>query len=188
MRLFIAIEIPPLVKQEMAALQDQLRHTDVDAAWVRPEGMHLTLKFLGDVPETRSNAIMDALVYAAQGRGGFRMEISGVGTFPHTGNPRVVWVGVQGDADMLRDAQTSVEGQMLNLGFAREDRDFFPHLTLGRIRQVRSRSAWKNAFDKLKDIRLSGFHVDSISLMQSELHSSGAVYTEIGRVLLKGTQ
>jgi 2'-5' RNA ligase len=81
--------------------------------------------------------------------------------------------------------QSSVEEAMAGLGMERENRKFTPHLTLGRIKYIRSRDAWVNALDAMKDIRLSSFDVEAVSLMKSELQRSGAVYTEIGRVELK---
>src|SRR3990170_3254347 len=128
MRTFIAIEIPAEIKKGMAEAQGRLKVSGVEAGWTRPEGIHLTLKFLGDVVEQRIPEIMNALALAVKGMDRFRIEIAGVGAFP---NP-------------------------------------------------------KNARDAMKDIRLSSFDVEAVSLMKSELQRSGAVYTEIGRVELKG--
>ncbi len=184
MRTFIAIEIPAEIKKEMAEVQSRLKGPGVDASWTRPEGIHLTLKFLGEVEEPRIPEIMDSLTRAIGGAGGFRLEVVGVGTFPNPRNARVAWIGVSGDIERLMALQSSVEEAMAGLGMEREDRKFTPHLTLGRIKYIRSRDAWVNALDAMKDIRLSSFNVEAVSLMKSELQPSGAVYTEIGRVEL----
>jgi 2'-5' RNA ligase len=185
MRTFIAIEIPAEIKKEMAEAQGRLKVSGVEAGWTRPEGIHLTLKFLGDVGEQRIPEVMKALSRAVNGMGRFRLEITGAGAFPNPKNARVAWIGVSGDLERLMALQSSVEESMAGLGMEREDRKFTPHLTLGRIKHIRSRDAWVNALDAMKDIRLSSFHVEAVSLMKSELQRSGAVYTELGRVELK---
>ena len=189
MRTFIAIEIPEEIKAEMAGIQDQLRSASVvDAGWTRPEGIHLTLKFLGEVPEANVPQMMNALTAVTAGTDMFRLDLAGVGTFPNPGSARVVWIGVEGDIDRLLKLQAAVEDAMDHLGFERENRKFTPHLTLARIKFIRSRKAWLSALDSVKDIRLPSFLVNAISLMKSELKPSGAVYTEIGRTELKKKQ
>ena len=185
MRTFIAIEIPNEIKTEMARAQEQLRRSAaVDAGWTRPEGIHLTLKFLGEVPEAKISEIMSALTNVAAGTGSFRLELSGVGTFPNPGNARVVWIGIAGAIDRLLKLQTMVEEAMIGLRFEREDKKFTPHLTLGRIKFIRSRDAWLKSLESLKDVRPPAFEVNAIRLMKSDLKSTGAVYTEIGMVAL----
>jgi 2'-5' RNA ligase len=184
MRLFIAIEIPDEIKQRMAEVQRRLQDTSVDAGWTRPEGIHLTLKFLGEVPEAKVRDIINGLQHAAEVVGPFRLEVGGVGTFPSPKNARVVWVGVSGDVEKLARLQSSVEETISEIGFERDKRAFTPHLTLGRTKYLRSRDTWLKALDEVKDIRLSGFDVAAVSLMKSELKPSGAVYTEVGRIEL----
>ncbi len=184
MRTFIAIEIPDEIKKEMITVQEQLKKAGVDASWTRAEGMHMTLKFLGEVPETKITEIISNLQTAAEGIGRFRIEVKGVGTFPNPKNARVVWIGLAGDIEKLTRLQVAVENAMVLLGMAREERKFTPHLTLGRIRNIRSRDRWIKTLEEIKDISLPGFEVTSVSLMQSELKPAGAVYAEMGRVEL----
>jgi len=185
MRTFIAIEIPDEIKKEMAKVQDELKRSGADAGWTRPEGIHLTLKFLGEVPEAKIEEIKKALVQAAETTSRFRLKIAGAGTFPNPKNPRVVWLGVSGDIDKLSALQGSVEKSMMAMGFDREERAFSPHLTLARIKYLRPQYSWQKAIDSIKDIRLAEFDVDYVNLMKSDIKPSGAVYTEIGRVRLK---
>jgi RNA 2',3'-cyclic 3'-phosphodiesterase len=185
MRLFIAIEIPGEIKQKMADVQRRLRDTDVDVGWTRPEGIHLTLKFLGEITESKVPDIMGTLARALGGTGGFRLEIERVGTFPSPKNARVVWVGVSGDGERLINLQTAVEDAMAELGMERDDRPFTPHLTLGRIKYLRSKEKWLNILDEIKNIKLAGFDVTAVALMKSELRRTGAVYSEMGRIELK---
>jgi 2'-5' RNA ligase len=185
MRTFIAIEIPAEIIEEMAKVQDELKRSGADAGWTRPEGIHLTLKFLGEVPESKIEEIKNAMVQAAEATSRFRLEIAGAGAFPNPKNPRVVWLGVSGDIDKLSALQGSVEESMTAMGFEREKRAFSPHLTLARIKYLRPRYSWQKAIESIKDIRLADFNVDHVSLMKSDIKSSGAVYTEIGRVRLR---
>lgn len=187
MRAFIAIEIPDEIKKEMIGIQEQLRTTKVDAGWPRPEGVHLTLKFLGEIPEARIPEIMDSIRTAAEGIGPFRLEVRGVGAFPNPKNARVVWIGLGGEVETLTKLQARVEDALSRIGMAREERAFTPHLTVGRIKFIRSRDRWLKALDEMKDIVLPGFDAAAVSLMRSELKPSGAVYTEMGRVELKNS-
>jgi 2'-5' RNA ligase len=184
MRSFIAIEIPDEIKKEMVKVQAQLGKADVDASWPRAEGMHLTLKFLGEVPEKKITEIVSGLQTAAEGIGQFRLEVKGVGTFPNPQNARVVWIGLSGDIGKLTKLQGAVEDAMARIGLAREERKFTAHLTLGRIKYIRSREHWLAVLAGLRDRSMPGFEVTAVSLMKSELKPSGAVYTEMGRVEL----
>jgi 2'-5' RNA ligase len=185
MRLFIAIEIPDEVKKELTAVQQRLKGPGVEASWPRPEGIHLTLKFLGETPESRIPEIMNGIREAARETGPFRLEVRGVGTFPNPKNARVVWVGLSGDVEKLSRIQASVEEAITGIGFERDERAFTPHLTLGRVKYIRSRDRWLKTLEEVKDASLPGFDVTAVSLMKSELKPSGAVYTEMGRVELK---
>ena len=185
MRLFIAIEIPDEVKKEMAEVQRRLKGSGVEASWPRAEGIHLTLKFLGETPESLVSDILNGMRQAAGGIGPFRLQVAGSGTFPNPKNARVAWIGLSGDIEMLNRLQAGVEDAMVRLGMEREERKFTPHLTLGRIKYIRSRDKWLKTLEEIKDVTLPGFDVTAVSLMKSELKPSGAVYTEVGKIELK---
>ena len=184
MRTFIAIKIPDETKRAIAAVQARLKESGAEANWTRPEGIHLTLKFLGEVREESVNEVAAALGRAVEGLGKFRLTLAGTGVFPHEKNPRVVWIGVSGELDKLMGLQVRVEEQMVRLGFQQEDRRFTPHLTLGRIRHLPSRGSWMHVLEGVKDINLPGFEAAAISLMKSELKPTGAMYMELGRIEL----
>jgi len=184
MRLFIAIEIPNDVKKAIGEVQSKLKKSGVDASWTRLEGIHLTLKFLGEVAESKVPDIMMAISDVVKGIYGFRIDVSSAGAFPNPKNARVAWMGVSGEIDKLTNLQAAVEGAMIQKGFKREDRVFTPHLTLGRIKYIRFRDAWVKMLEEIKDIKLPTFDVHAVSLIKSDLQSSGAVYTVIGSVEL----
>ena len=186
MRLFIAIEIPPEIKQGIAKVQEQLRETTgANAGWTRPEGIHLTLKFLGEVEESRIDEIRKALTAAVGANNKLNLEIAGAGAFPNEKNPRVLWLGITGDVEKLGSLQAAAENAMTGLGFEREDRKFSPHLTLARIKFPKPRDNWRQKIESIRDVKLGRFEAGHISIMKSELTREGAVYTEVVRVELK---
>ena len=184
MRAFIAIKLPEDVLSELPRVQDRLRRSGVEASWVRPGGIHLTLKFLGEVDESQQGEIFDALQKAAAGISRFRIAVAGAGAFPNSRNARVIWIGITGDLAPLATLHAAIEEAMAGLGFKREDRKFTPHLTLARIRQGRSQSKLQTTLEEIKDTSLSAFEVAGVSFMKSDLQPSGSVYTELGRVEL----
>jgi 2'-5' RNA ligase len=185
MRSFIAIEVPEAIKEGLARVQVRLKNAGVDASWSRPEGVHLTLKFLGEVGEERVPEIMGALARALSGAERFRLCGEGVGTFPNPASARVVWLGLAGDVKALAALQAAVEQAVSGLGMERDDRPYTPHLTLGRIKLIRNRPAWLEGLAGVRDCRLPGFEVAAVSLIESQLSPSGAVYRERGRLALK---
>ncbi|MHB8843168.1 MAG: RNA 2',3'-cyclic phosphodiesterase [Nitrospirota bacterium] len=185
MRLFIAIELPDSIKQGIAKVQEGLRAAGANAGWTRPEGIHLTLKFLGEVAEDRVSDIMAAMTGAAQGTEKLTLEVAGAGAFPSGKNPRVLWIGVAGDIERLATLQAAVEDAMERLGFGREARKFSPHLTLARIKFPNPRDNWQRKIDDIRDVKLGAFEAGHVSLMKSELRREGAVYTEVGNVELE---
>ncbi len=184
MRLFIAIELPDAIKAEIARVQQQLEASGAGANWTRPEGIHLTLKFLGEVPDAKAQEILAAMAGAARGTGTLSLKVEGAGAFPNVKVPRVLWLGLSGDIERLSVLQEAVEDAMERLGFDREERKFSPHLTLARIKFPKPRDNWAAVIDGIRNVDLGGFTADRLSLMKSELRREGAVYTEIGTVTL----
>ena len=191
LRLFIAIPLPAPVREALADLQGQLAELAPPRAvrWVRPEGIHLTLKFLGDVPAAQQRAIEGGMAQAAAGHAPFTLTVERLGCFPNVNRPRVVWVGVHGERDALQALRDAVEAAIAPLGYPPESRPFSPHLTLGRVSKSASAGevaalgqALKGAqVDALGQIAVNGF-----SLVRSDLRPDGAIYTELAHVALQG--
>jgi len=187
-RTFIAIELPDSLCLALADLQERLRERlDGEGAaravrWAKPGGIHLTLKFLGEVEEDFVPDIALALEGAAQGVGEFELEPARVGCFPDLRSPRIVWVGFGAAPEPLFRLVRQVEEAMAGLRFPRERRDFQPHLTVGRVAD-RTRSAERKAVGRI--VREVGapafapFRVTGAALMQSELGREGARYTRL---------
>ncbi len=186
LRLFIAIEIPQ--RDSLAALQKRLQPLDKTRAirWTAPDSIHLTLKFLGETPASRQSEIETALIEAAKDHAPFDLTIGGVGCFPDLRKPRVVWAGLGGGVTALISLRDAVERTVSPLGYPTEARPFSPHLTLGRARQDAARSAlaaFGEQIGKQKIDTLYSWRVDGISLMRSELKPSGAVYTQLVKIV-----
>ena len=135
-RCFVAIELPSEAKEGLARLRRGLERDEHRfVKWVDPGGVHLTLKFLGDIPSKRVAEITAAMEAAIEGISPFHLEVSGLGAFPGLSQPRVFWIGVGGEVTQLARLQQDIDYALAPLGFAKEERSFVPHLTLARIRQ-----------------------------------------------------
>jgi 2'-5' RNA ligase len=189
-RLFVAVEPPSPVLEAVREAQSRLKRDVPDGVvrWVRPEGVHLTLKFLGDVPLNQLDDLQVALTSAAAGCHGFSLDVKGVGCFPDTRRPRVVWLGLSGDLRDLHALKARVEEQVSPLGYPTENRAFHPHLTLGRAGRRASRddlAALGELVERTTVETLAGWSVGALSLMRSQLKPGGAIYTQIHQVVLE---
>jgi 2'-5' RNA ligase len=180
-RSFIAIELPEEAREGLARLRKELERGEHKfVKWVAPGGIHLTLKFLGNIPFKRVTEITEAMEGAAQGISPFHLEISGLGAFPSLRQARVFWVGIGGEMDKLSRLQQNIDSSLAALGFAKEERSFVPHLTLARIRQGASPPE-RRSFGELvgSTVFEDKYHieVEAINLMRSQLTPAGAIYT-----------
>ena len=156
---------------------------------MRPEAIHLTLKFLGDIRVDRADAIVESVSRSVHDLPPFELRIGGPGTFPDGKSPRVLWVGVDGDLLELAATQKKLEDALATLGFAREDRPFSPHLTVGRLREGTPLSDRRQAAEALYSATVppeARMHGSSISLMRSTLLPNGAVHTRLAHIPLEG--
>jgi len=185
-RSFIAIELSEEAKEGLIRLRKELERDEHKfVKWVDPGGIHLTLKFLGNIPSKRITEITGAIEEAAQGISPFHLEISGLGAFPSLRQARVLWVGIGGEVDKLSRLQQNIDSALAVLGFANEERSFVPHLTLARIRQGASPPD-RRSFGELVGSAVfeDKYHikVEAISLMRSQLTPAGAIYTCLSAV------
>ncbi|WP_337287413.1 RNA 2',3'-cyclic phosphodiesterase [Candidatus Methylomirabilis sp.] len=176
-RAFVAANLTPDLKAALAMVQDRLKATRVDVGWVRPDNLHLTLKFLGQVEESRIDAIRDAIAAAASGSGPIRLVFQGLGAFPRPREARVVWIGLSHGSEALAALQARIEAALESLGFAREARPFTAHLTLGRVRGPARREQLARAITEAPAEALGEMVLDRIELMQSNLSAGGARYS-----------
>ena len=176
-RTFIAIELPKEIHDSFQKVQDDLKASMPDVRWTKYGNVHLTLKFLGDVQISRIDAIKKAIRNIGGQFSPFTVSFTGIGGFPNTRKPRIVWVGLEKGTDKLVDMAKQIEASMNKLGFPREKRPFRPHLTIGRIRHLSNPEAMEKAFEQSGVGGLGGFTVERISLIKSQLDPAGSIYT-----------
>lgn len=189
-RLFIAIPLPDAVIAVLDEAQRALKKVvpPRTVTWVAPSNIHLTLKFLGEVPVAQRDMIAQALSRAVEEHGGLTLGTTGLGCFPNSRSPRVVWVGLGGDKDALHQLRDSVERAIAPLGYPTENRPFSPHLTLGRVRRDVARADAQRLGDIVHETtapRAVNWSVTELILFRSELKPGGADYTKLHRAPLR---
>ena len=188
-RSFIAIELPEEVKSGLHRLQTELtlpQYTFVKC--VASEGIHVTLKFLGNISPQKAAEITRVMEQASQGVSPFQLQIIDVGAFPNMRQPRVLWVGIKGELDKLTAWQKRIDDGLVPLGFAKETRPFTPHLTLARLRENCSPGDRRDLGEVVMKTPVEVDYkvaVNSLSLMKSQLSPGGAVYSRLAEVKLK---
>jgi RNA 2',3'-cyclic 3'-phosphodiesterase len=188
LRLFVAIELPGDVREALNRLQHELQRRGLEnLRWVRPQGIHLTLKFLGATPLEKVAAIQDALAMAVGDTAPHELSLGKLGTFGGS-RPRVLWVDLKGEVDAVQQLQERVESAMDRLGFEREARRWSPHVTLARVRPETAREAASAIQHAISAVEAPPgvIPVREVSLMRSTLRPSGAVYERVAAFPLAG--
>ena len=176
MRTFIAVKLDSRTKEKLNSMVVQLKKISSGIKWVRPEAMHVTLKFLGNIDKQKADQIIKVMEYISQSHGLFHLTCVGVGTFPKKSRkPKVIWAGFN-ECGPLKTLHSDIEAELEKIGFSRENRDFHPHLTLGRIKKS---PALQDLFPELERAEQKEFgvtKVDRVALFKSTLTPSGAIY------------
>ena len=190
MRCFIAIDLSAGVRDALARLLASLRDAAprADVRWVDAAQLHLTLKFLGGVPDDRVPAISRALAEAVAGVGAVALSAGGVGAFPSLRRPRVLWAGTTGGAAELAALAATVDRVAVAHGFPPEARPFRGHLTLGRVRSDRGGAALAKALAAAGAPDLGAWTASEVVLYESRLRPTGALYVPISRHALRGAR
>ena len=177
MRLFVALEIPSAVRESLAELIRELRPMAPQAKWVRAENLHVTLKFIGEVADTRLEAIRTAL---GEVRSELRvtLDFRGLGFFPNEKHPRVLWAGIEASANPGMLA-AEIESATEKLRIAREKRLFSPHLTLARFESPKLSDPFRSAVTENGAREFGLLRTNQFHLIESKLRPSGAEYTTL---------
>jgi len=183
LRLFVALDPPEPVRRRLASMQADLcklagRHAD-EVRWVAADGIHLTLQFLGAVPEERLESVRAALSAAASSARPLALELKGAGGFPSARRPRVVWAGVGGEVEPLAALVADLGRHLAPLGFPPEERAFSAHLTLGRAREGRGAPGLGGALAEAAAGDPVPWRADALVLYRSHLSPQGARYEAI---------
>ena len=177
MRLFVALQIPSSVQENLADLLESLRAVSPQTRFVRPENLHVTLKFIGEVPETKLAAIRGALG-AVRSEQAVALDFRGLGFFPNEKHARVFWAGIAASPN-LKILAADIEKAAVTVGISREKRDFSPHLTLARFGPARLQERLRAAIQKNATRHFGSLCANRFHLIESKLKSSGAEYTTV---------
>ena len=190
-RVFIAVHLPEPQRATLElAIADLRKHGLSKVRWVRPEGIHLTLKFLGNISEPQVEAVTWAMTATAKESSPFRLELGQLGVFPNARRARVLWCGVEGDMSVLTELQQRTETALESLGHSRENRLFSPHLTLGRVREdgrAPEQALLEQALDACAPRWRESWLVDEVCLMQTTSMPGGSRYDAVAKAKLGGS-
>lgn len=181
-RSFIAIELPQSVIGLLKTIQAGMKAEALKAKWVQPGNIHLTLKFLGNIDPADTEKIAAAMSNAVRDQNPFSLVAKGVGVFPGSRRPRVLWVGLNDRSGSLRTLQTTLDANLADIGFPKEKRPFKGHLTLGRIKRAPGPKDVAEMLQKYADFVSDEFEIHQITLFKSDLQPTGAVYSKLQEV------
>jgi 2'-5' RNA ligase len=186
MRCFVALDLPGGVRTALGGTQAPLRAAAprADVRWVAPAGVHLTLKFLGEVTDERRDAVRAALEGVTRGAAPIELACAGLGVFPGPARPRVVWAGITGGLRDLGVLAVAVERILAPLGFPPERRPFRGHATLGRVRSPRSVAVLVRALEREARTEFGSWTASEIVLYRSHLRPTGSIYEPLVRLPL----
>lgn len=182
-RLFVAVDIPRQLKDALLVVQERLSLERWDPVrWVRPDGFHITVKFIGETPASKVDAIQQAISNVAAKARPFSLTLGGMGFFPSGANANHIYVDLSGDFAALHNLQRDTEAALTRLGYAAEGKPFKPHITLGRLRKEATREQREAAVQRALDLHLGtlgSFNADGLRLMRSTLARGGSIYEEV---------
>ena len=183
-RAFIAIELPDEIRAGLVAVQSAAQAAGLRGVWVRPQNIHLTLKFLGEIRPAEIEAIAGAMAQTCKPFEPLRLTARGIGVFPGTDRPRVLWVGVGGQVDVLANLQDSLAQQLAGRGYPHEKRRFHAHLTVARFKGSVASQTLRQTLEAQAAFETQAFVARELILFQSVLTPSGAKYSALRRVVL----
>ena len=188
-RTFIAVGIDKIVRDHAVALQEALGRSGADVKWVEPENLHVTLLFLGEVDDRELPAVCRVVADVAAGLAPFEMSVEGAGAFPNARRPKTLWVGVGEGLEELVTLHDALEPPLLDLGcYRREERQYTPHLTLGRVKGEAGTDQLATALARRTDWQGGRVRVREVLVMSSDfsVRPEGPTYTVLGRGKLGG--
>ena len=178
-RAFLAIDLPEEIKVQIENIQDRLKAVVKGVRWTRPEGIHLTLKFFGNISENDIANISGVVERNAVDVRPLTLNVSTIGTFPNPKRPRVVWLGISGTVERLSNLQKEIEEDLESIGFQKEKRAFRAHLTLGRIKLPKEVKGLSEIIQDEESYDAGSFKACGLTLFKSDLTPKGAVYTKL---------
>ncbi len=188
MRVFISINLPPAAQKELGGLTEKLQKAHWPVRWEKPEKIHITLVFLGEIQQSKLPKLQTAVESGSKEIKPFETSFKGLGAFPDFVKPRVVWVGLKGDLKSLAALQKGIEKELKKAKIWFDKKPFVPHMTIGRVKKGISQGALRDLGKKIAKLRKidlqSRILVKTVDIMKSELRPTGSVYTRLAKVNL----
>lgn len=186
-RSFLAFELPEGIKKTVARISGEIRHSDLDARWVKPENIHLTVVFMGNIKSDELEFLGAEVEKVCSEYGIFDIALKGMGYFPNRQRPRVLWMGLDGNLERMSQFRDDLQKSLIVFGIKEEKRRFIPHLTLARFRSMRNKGSELEGILKAYEVFESPYEsVSELFLFKSELKPGGAVYTKLKSWPLSG--
>ena len=184
-RIFIAINLPPELKNKLIKLQEEISQYLPNIRWIKPENLHLTLVFLGEIDDQKTQKVCQITKEAVEEIRSFSLNIKGLGAFPEPRRMKIIWTGALGDS-MLKLLNQVLYRKLTSAGFVLDDRAFTPHLTIGRTKdQKPNKEAVFFVLNKFKDMEFGQVEIQSIDMMESQLKNGGPIYKVVEEIKLK---
>lgn len=179
-RSFLAFELPPDIKAMVTRVSGEARKSSLDVRWVRPEFIHLTVVFMGDIESEQVSQMENPLAVVCSNHRPFSISLKPMGCFPNSRNPRVIWLGIGGDLERMSRFKNDLEQVLLPFGIKEEERAFKPHLTLGRFKKPGKREPeLERLLSTYRDLSSPVCALSELVLFRSDLKPGGAVYTKM---------
>ena len=186
-RSFLAFELPADIKKTVKKVLGEVRQSDLNARWVKAENIHLTVVFLGNVNTAEVESIGEKVRGVCRGYGTFDIALKGIGCFPNSRRPRVLWLGLDGDIKRMSHLRDALQGSLRDFGIKEEKRPFRPHLTLGRFRSpLKKSSDLEVVLSNYGEVESQVESLGELYLFKSDLKPGGAVYTKLKSFPLSG--
>ena len=178
-RTFIAVTLSEEIKKEIKKAQDEMKQLVDGVRWVMPERLHITLKFLGDIQKEQISDISSAISKCCTGKQPFNLSIKGLGVFPNINKARIIWAGIDEGFEPLSQLACLMDEEFSKMGFENEQKPFKAHITLGRVKDFAKLDKFASGIKAYNEFVFGSETVKSITVMQSELHREGPVYTPL---------
>ena len=179
LRTFIALELDPAVRETLAGLQGALKKLDLDVKWVKPQNIHITLKFLGQIRQKKIKAIVDIFAEMYDSTEPFEVRLTTLGAFPNVRRPKVIWAGLEDSNGQLKTLASRTEEILCRLGFPKEQREFTSHITLGRVRSFKNLPRLSKALEEIKVPFQLNQHFNTVTFFKSTLTPQGPIYESL---------
>lgn len=184
-RCFIAIQLDEAVQNNLSSMRNHFTEIDGKIRWVKPDAIHITLKFLGDITVSQQRITEEVLSGICSLTVPFTLSVRGIGVFPGKKHPQVLWAGIRDDGCVLTEFVDRIDHALSCEGFKKEKRAFVPHITIARIKWIRENDVFCEKVERLAESSFAELSVSVVSLMKSELRTDGAVYTHLKTCPLK---